>query len=106
MSALADAVERDAVAGRTTLGGLGALVDAPAWLSDEDVVRIDAVGGKLPISWTPEGTVAQIALPGGEEFVYFSVDEDLSAAELAAGLRGSEPAAAVIIRQLAVQRTG
>ena len=107
MSELADAVEREAVAGTTSLGDLGRLIEAPRWLSDGDVLRIDAVGGKIPISWTPDGTVARIALPGGSEFVYVAVDEDLAAAELAGGLRGKpgfEHAAAAILRQIALHR--
>ena len=107
MSDLAVAVESEAVAGTTSVGNLGALVEAPRWLSDSDVLRIDAVGGKVPISWPPDGTAARIALPGGSEFVYFAVDEDLAAAELAGGLRsdpGFERAAAAIARQIAVQR--
>jgi hypothetical protein len=103
VSDLAAAVEREAVAGTTTLGELGALIDAPSWLKDGDVLRVDQIGGKIPISWTPEGTVARIALPGGSSFVYLAVDEDLSEAELAGALRGG-PGADAVIRQLAVHR--
>jgi hypothetical protein len=108
VSDLAVAVERGATAGTTTSGELGGLIDAARWLADADVLRIDAIGGKIPISWTPDGTVARIALPGGSEFVYFAVDEDLTAAELAGGLRGDpgfERAAAAILQQVAVHRT-
>jgi hypothetical protein len=104
VSGLADAVERDAVAGRTSVGELGALIDAASWLTNSHVVRVDQVGGKLPIAWTPDGTVARIALLGGGEFVYFSVAEDLTAVELARGLRGEGEASAAIVRELAVQR--
>jgi hypothetical protein len=107
VSDLADAIEREAVPGQTTVGELGALIDAPSWLSEADVERIDVVGGTIPISWAPDGTVAVIALPSGSEFVYFSVEEDLSAAELAAGLRGeagSEATGAAVLRQVAVHR--
>jgi hypothetical protein len=105
VSDLAGAVEREAVAGTTTLGELGVLIDAASWLTDGDVLRVDAIGGKIPISWTPEGTVARIALPGGEAFVYLSVDEDLSEPQLADALCGG-PGAEAVIRQLAVQRSG
>jgi len=108
VSDIANAVEREAVAGTTSVGDLGRLMDARRWLSDGDVLRIDAVGGKIPISWTPDGTVARIALPGGSEFVYFAVDEDLTAAELAGGLRGDpgfELSAAATLQQIAVHRS-
>jgi hypothetical protein len=101
---LAGAVEREAVAGTTTLGELGVLIDAASWLRADDVLRVDQIGGKIPISWTPEGTVARIALPREEAFVYLSVDEDMSEAQLAGALRGG-PGAEAVIRQLAVQRT-
>jgi hypothetical protein len=109
VSDLGATVEREAVAGTTSVGDLGELIDAPRWLADEDVLRIDAVGGKIPISWTPDGTVARIALPGGSEFVYLAVEEELTAPELAGGLRGdagAERASAAIIRQIAVHRSG
>jgi hypothetical protein len=108
VSDLGAAVEREAAAGTTSVGDLGTLIEAPRWLSDEDVLRIDAVGGKIPISWTPDGTVARVVLPGGSEFVYLAVDEDLTASELAGGLRGdagAARAAAAIVRQVAVHRS-
>jgi hypothetical protein len=108
VSDIAVAVEREAIARTTTVGDLGRLIEAPSWLAAGDVLRIDAVGGKIPISWTPDGTVARIALPSGSEFVYFAVDEDLAAAELAGGLRGDpgfERATAAILQQIAVHRS-
>ena len=81
------------------------LLDAARWLTDGDVARIDAVGGKIPISWTADGTIAQVALPGGAEFVYVDVGVELTAADLAGGLRddpGCDRAAAAVVRQVAV----
>jgi hypothetical protein len=109
MTDLAAAVAREAVAGTTTVGGLGRVIDAHAWLVDSDVTRIEAVGGKLPISYPTHGTAAQIALPGHTAFVYIAIDEDFSARALAGGLRGdpgATPAAIAVLRQVAVQRVG
>ena len=109
MTELERAIEREVVPGATTLGELGALIDAQSWLEDGAVAVVEAIGGKLPVSQPPEGTVATVALPGGRTVLYLALDEPFSAAEVAAGLRnapGAERAAGAVIRELAVMRGG
>jgi hypothetical protein len=94
---------RAVVPGKTTLRELGALIDARSWLADRAVTVVDAVGGKLPVSWSVEGTVATVALPGGRSVLYLALDEALTAAELAAGLRDDPGAerATTVVREIA-----
>jgi hypothetical protein len=109
MTDLAAAVERDFAAGRTTLAELGALIDAPSWLGDADVTVVDAVAGKLPVSWPSGGTVATIELPGGGAVLYLSLDDAFSAADVAGGLRaapGFEQASSAVLREIAVIGSG
>jgi hypothetical protein len=106
---LEDAIEREVVPGTTTLGELGKLIDARSWLGDGDVTVVDAVGGKLPVTGTPQGTVATVALPGGGAVLYIALDDALSAGAVAAGLRSApdaERASAAIVQEVAVRRNG
>lgn len=105
MTHLAAAIERDFAAGRTTLAELGALIDAPSWLRDGDVTVVDAVAGKLPVSWPSQGTVATIELPASGGVLYLSLDDAFSAADVAGGLRaapGFEQASSAVVREIAV----
>jgi hypothetical protein len=100
-------LQRDVVPGATTLGELGEMIDAASWLEDGAVAVVDAIGGKLPVSRPPGGTVATVALPDGGAVLYLALEERFSAAEVAAGLRnapGAERASGAVIRQLAVVR--
>jgi hypothetical protein len=106
---LESAIEREVIPGATTLGALGALIDAPSWLDDGVVTVVEAVGGKLPVSWPPGGTVATVALPGGRAVLYLALDEAFTAADVAAGLRnapGAERASGAVVRELAVVHGG
>lgn len=105
IDAFEEVVARRFVPGETTLAELGELLDAASWLRDEDVVRVEALGGKLPVSWSPDATVVAIAVPRGGA-LYLVVEGELSAAEVAAGLRGAGGAGAAVIREAAVARGG
>lgn len=99
---LAARIDRGVIPGRTTLGELGSLIDADTWLRDSDVVLAEELGGKLPVRRSAEGTVAVVALPGGRDTLYLSLDAVLDAREVASGLRGLAPAAATTIAEAAV----
>lgn len=99
-----DVVARQVVPGRTTLAELGRLLDAATWLREEHVVRIEALAGKLPVSWSPDATVVAVTLPGGGAALYLALDGQLSAGQVAAGLRGTGEAGSAVIREAAVAR--
>jgi hypothetical protein len=93
MRSTEDLIGREVVPGETTLGELGALIDARSWLDARAVTVIDAVFGKLPVSWSAGSTVAAVALPGGRSVLYLAIEEALGAAEVASGLHGDPEAA-------------
>lgn len=104
IDAFEDVVARQVVPGQTTLSDLGRLLDAASWLEDEDVVRVEALGGKLPVSWSPDATIVAITLPGHGAALYLALDDQLSAGEVAAGLRGTGEARSAVIREAAIVR--
>jgi hypothetical protein len=104
IEAFEEVVARQVVPGRTTLSDLGGLLDAASWLGDEDVVRVEALGGKLPVTWSPDATVVAVTLPGGGAALYLALDGELSAGQVAAGLRGTGDARSAVIREAAIAR--
>ena len=99
-----EVVAHQVVPGRTTLADLGRLIDAPSWLGDEDVARVEALAGKLPVAWSPDATVVAVTLPGGTAALYLALDGQLSAGQVAAGLRGTGDAQSAVIREAAIAR--
>jgi hypothetical protein len=106
IEAFEDVVARHVVPGTTTLAELGRMLDAPAWLRDEDVVRVEAVAGKLPVSWASDGTMVAVTLPGGAAALYLALEGKLTAGQVAAGLRGTGDAGSTVIREAAIARGG
>lgn len=45
-----------------TLGELSDLLDHPAWLDDAHVSVVDRLGGKIPVTWTPQDTIFVLAV--------------------------------------------
>jgi hypothetical protein len=105
IDALQELVARDVFPGQTTLAELGRLLDAPAWLRNEDVTMIGALAGKLPVSWAP-GATAVVTVCGGRAALYLVLDRPLDAPRVAAGLRGDPEAGAAVIREAALTRSG
>lgn len=103
IEAFEDVVAKQVVPGRTTLAELGRLLDAASWLRDEHVVRVEALAGKLPVSWSPDATVVAVTLPGGGA-LYLALDGQLSAGQVVAGLRGTGDAGSAVVREAAVAR--
>ena len=104
IEAFEEVVARQVVPGRTTLSELGRLLDVASWLAEEDVVRVEALAGKLPVAWSPDATVVAVTLPGGAAALYLALDGQLSAGQVAAGLRGTGEAASAVIREAAIAR--
>ena len=75
--------------GRTTLAALGAMLDGAAWLGDDDVELVVALGGKVPVSWSPDDTTAAITLPAGRGVLYLAVTGRFTAGELIGALHGT-----------------
>jgi hypothetical protein len=88
--AIEQLVRRHVTPGETTLGALAAMLDGAAWLRDGDVSLATTITGKLPVPWSPDGTVAVIALPGGaSDAVYLAIAEKLTVTEVRDALRGA-----------------
>jgi hypothetical protein len=94
MSAYTAAIERGVVAGETSLRQIGTLIDAPRWLDDGNVTIAQTLGGKLPVSLPPGGTVAVVALPDDDSALYIALQQSFTAADVSRGLRGESGAAA------------
>jgi len=75
--------------GRTTLAALGAMLGGAAWLGDDDVELVVALGGKVPVSWSPDDTTAAVTLPAGHGVLYLAVAGHLTAEELTGALHGT-----------------
>jgi hypothetical protein len=83
---------RERVSPGTTLGELAELLSGSGWPRDEDVTVVEAIAGKLPVSWTLEDTVFALSLPpDGDESpsaVYLRVQGKVSRDDFLAAVRG------------------
>ncbi len=107
--ALVQLVRHHVSPGRTTLGALAALLDGARWLGDGDIVVVTALGGKVPVTWTPEDTIAAVALPGGHGALYLAIVGLFSAEELTTALRGAshdDRILSAVIREVGFQLAG
>ncbi|HEX5417669.1 MAG TPA: hypothetical protein VFZ25_18585 [Chloroflexota bacterium] len=85
-----------------TLGQLARQLDHPTWLYASDVTVIDRLGGKIPVSWSPEDTIVAIAvfpdLPDGRYAhwaIYLKVSGKIERDSLVRVLLGEPTGAAV-----------
>lgn len=76
----------------TTLGELAELLSGAAWPRDEDVSVVEAIAGKIPVSWTLEDTIFALSLPpdgdDGPSAVYIRVQGKVSRDDFLAAVRG------------------
>jgi hypothetical protein len=86
--ALIQLVSRHVLPGTTTVGVFAEMLDGAQWLSDGDITVITAIGGKVPVTWSPDDTVIAIALPGGCGAIYLAIAGRFTVEEIAVALRG------------------
>jgi hypothetical protein len=86
--ALVQLVRRHVVPGTTTVGVFAEMLEGAHWLSDGDVTVVTAIGGKVPVTWSPDDTVVAIALPGGRGAIYLAMAGRFAPEEIALALRG------------------
>jgi hypothetical protein len=86
--ALVQLVRRHVVPGATTVGAFAEMLEGARWLNDDGITAITALGGKVPVTWSPDETVIAITLPGGRDAIYFAIAGRFAAEETAVALRG------------------
>jgi hypothetical protein len=86
--ALVQLVRRHVVLGTTTIGVFAEMLEGAPWLNDNSIRAITALGGKVPVRWSPDETVIAITLPGGRCAIYFAIAGRFAAEETAVALRG------------------
>jgi hypothetical protein len=82
-------IRRYAPPGCRTLGAIAAILDSAAWLSEGDVAIVDALAGKVPVSWGTDESVAVIRLARGQGALYVTLAGRFDAGEVCAALTGS-----------------
>jgi hypothetical protein len=85
---LVQLVRRHVLSGRTTIGVFAEMLDGAQWLSNGDITVITEIGGKVPVTWSPDDTVIAIAPPGGRGGIYLAMAGRFAAEEIAVALRG------------------
>jgi hypothetical protein len=104
--ALIQLFRRHVIPGRTSIGELARILDGAHWLGDDDITVITALGGKVPVKWSPDGTVIAIALPGGRGAIYLALAGRFAAEELLIALRGfshDQRVLSAVIREVAIE---
>src|SRR5206468_2467897 len=54
--ALVQLVRRHVLPGTTTVGVFAEMLKGAEWLSDGDITVITEIGGKVPVTWSPDDT--------------------------------------------------
>jgi hypothetical protein len=104
--ALTEVVARHVVPGSTTVGEFAEMLDGAPWLETSDVDVVTAIGGKVPVTWAQDGTVAVLALPARRGAIYLSIAGSWRVDEIASALRGASPQSSIrsaVIRDAAVE---
>jgi hypothetical protein len=82
-----------------TLGDLAAALDGAGWPGRAELDIVTVLGGKIPVRWEPDDTVA-VLHTAGPAAVYLRVEGSVGRDELAAALAGSGPAAAARVLEI------
>jgi len=104
--AVAQFITRHIVRGLTSCGEFARMLDGARWIDHDGIVIVDALGGKIPVTSSPDSTVVSIPFLDNSVAVYLAIAGRVSADEIA-GLLLRNPdyghLATAVIRDVAIE---
>lgn len=104
--AIVQLIRRHVVPGKTTASAFAEMLDGALWLGNGDITVVTELGGKVPVTSSPDDTVIAIALPGGYGAIYLAIAGRFALVEIENVLRGmphDKHILAAVIRDIGIQ---